>query len=241
MPEPTTSLLVSTAGATALVHTLIPDHWLPFVLVGRARGWEAEKVAAVSGLSAMIHAALSVVLGLAALWVGERWAAAWGERLETVGAVLLVAFGAAYALWAWRKRGHFHPGGWRLHRAAGVAECAAPAEAACPEHLHYHADEELIRERPLGWGALGLALVIGLNPCILILPLLVASAAHGTEVVVLTMAAYLVPTVLLMVGLSVAGVVIGGDLRLPWPARWMEVGSGLLVALVGLLYWALDH
>jgi len=38
-PFPT--LLLATAAATAAFHTLIPDHWLPFVLVGRARRWSA--------------------------------------------------------------------------------------------------------------------------------------------------------------------------------------------------------
>ena len=38
MPGAIPSLLLLTAAATAAFHTLIPDHWLPFVLVGRARG-----------------------------------------------------------------------------------------------------------------------------------------------------------------------------------------------------------
>ena len=38
MTEATGYVLVSTAALTALLHTLIPDHWLPFLLIGRARG-----------------------------------------------------------------------------------------------------------------------------------------------------------------------------------------------------------
>ena len=69
MFDSTVYMLLTTAGATALFHTLIPDHWLPFVLVGKARGWSVGTTALVSGFSALIHVALSVVLGLATLGI----------------------------------------------------------------------------------------------------------------------------------------------------------------------------
>ena len=104
------SLLLLTAATTAAIHTLIPDHWLPFVLVGRARGWSAQTTAMVSGFSAVVHTLLSIGLGLCALRLGVTAASVLGERLERGSGLLLIAFGAVYALWAWRKRGHFHPG-----------------------------------------------------------------------------------------------------------------------------------
>jgi len=44
--------LLTTAMATGLLHTLIPDHWLPFVLIGRAKNWSVRTTLAVSGLAA---------------------------------------------------------------------------------------------------------------------------------------------------------------------------------------------
>ena len=64
------ALLLVTAAATAAIHTLIPDHWLPFVLVGRARGWSAQTTAMVSGFSAVVHTLLSIGLGSAPLRLG---------------------------------------------------------------------------------------------------------------------------------------------------------------------------
>jgi sulfite exporter TauE/SafE len=232
------SLLLVTAAATAAFHTLIPDHWLPFVLVGRARGWSARTTAAVSGFSAVVHVALSAVLGLLAIGAGEIVAKAIGHQLERASGVLLVVFGAAYAIWAWRKGGHFHPGGALLHRAEATDACDGHEGPENPEHLHYHADEAWIRA---GKGALPLALVVGLNPCILVLPIMVATAERGAMTVAAVTFAYSATTVLFMVGLSVAGV--AGARRLPVPAiaRHMEAASGVLIALVGAAVLLLDH
>jgi nickel/cobalt exporter len=226
----TSSLLLVTAAATAAFHTLIPDHWLPFVLVGRARGWTARTTALVSGLSAVVHVALSAALGALAIGAGEVIASAVGHHLERASGVLLVLFGVAYATWAWRKGGHFHPGGALLHRAERTEGCDGHEGPGHPEHLHYHADEAWIRA---GKGALPLALVVGLNPCILVLPIMVATAERGAATVAGVTLAYSATTVLLMVGLSVAGVAGARRLPVPAAARHMEAASGVLIALVG--------
>ena len=82
MGDATTYALLTTAATTALLHTLIPDHWLPFVLIGRARGWSVSTVAFVSGLAGVIHVGLSVLLGIAAVWIGLTAMEAVGETLE---------------------------------------------------------------------------------------------------------------------------------------------------------------
>jgi ABC-type nickel/cobalt efflux system permease component RcnA len=229
-------MLFVTAAATAAFHTLIPDHWLPFVLVGRARGWTAGTTALVSGFSAVVHTALSVVLGIGALALGVGAARVVGQRLERASGILLVVFGAAYAVWAWRKGGHFHPGGALLHRHEAQPLCDGQEGPDNAEHLHYHADDRWIRA---GKGALSLALIVGLNPCVLVLPIMVAGAAQGAAVVALVTGAYCLTTVGLMVGLSVAGVVGARRIPVPAAARHMEAASGLLIAAAGCLFLAL--
>lgn len=238
MSDSTTYALLSTAAATSVLHTLIPDHWLPFVLIGRARGWATGTVALISGISALIHVLLSLLLGLLALAVGVTAVELVGQTLERVSGALLVVSGIAYMAWAWNKGGHFHPGGERLHAGNGASSCRGEEGPGHPEHLHYHADGELIRTRR-GWGALGLAAIVGLNPCVLVMPILLASAHRGSATVSLVALAYGLPTILLMVGLSVLGVRVGWRIRLPGVARNAEVVSGALIALLGLVVWFL--
>jgi len=234
--DATNYMLLGTAGATAVLHTLIPDHWLPFVLIGRARGWAPLTTAVISAVSAVIHVLLSIALGLLALGVGLKAAEAIGASLERGGAVLLVAFGVAYAVWAWRKGGHFHPGGALLHVDRGQG-CSGGEGPGNPDHLHYHADAELIRGRQ-GWGALGVALIVGLNPCILVLPLMLEAQSRAGILAVSL--AYGIPTVLIIVVLSAFGVAGGRRIRLPGMARHMEMASGLLIAALGLLIWLFE-
>ena len=231
-------VLLATAAATALLHTLIPDHWLPFVLVGRARRWSSATVALTAGLAAVIHAGLSVLLGLVAVWIGVATVDAIGETLERVGAALLVLFGLGYAIWAWSKGGHFHPGGSLLHRHDADGPCSGREGPGHPEHLHYHADGEIIGG---GWSALGLAVIVGINPCVLLLPIMLAGIPRGATTVTLVAVAYGIPSVAIMVGLSVLGVRIGWPVRLPWAARFAETGSGLLIAALGLAFWIWGH
>lgn len=233
MTDSTFTLLLGTAVLTAVFHTAIPDHWLPFVLVGRARNWSPGRTASVSGLSALIHVLLSVLLGLAGLWIGREIAQAVGRSLEHAGAPLLVVFGLAYAAWAWHKGGHFHPGGALFHRGRSGRECEGQEGPSHPEHLHYHADGGLI-PGGAGPGALALAVLVGMNPCILVLPILVQSASRGPVTVALVTGAYAVTTTALMVGLSVGGVVATRKIRLPGAARHMEAASGLLIAALGV-------
>jgi sulfite exporter TauE/SafE len=86
-----------------------------------------------------------------------------------------------------------------------------------------------------------LALVVGLNPCVLVLPILVATAEKGAATVMAVTLAYSATTVLLMVGLSVAGVAGARRLPVPAAARHMEAASGLLIALVGAAVLLIDR
>lgn len=232
-----TYLLFASTIGLALLHTLIPDHWLPFVLVGRSRGWSLRATAGLSSLAALVHVALSVALGWFAFTIGREAAERLGETLEHASALILVLFGVVYAVWSWRKQGHFHPGGRLLHRH-GEPEVCDGREGVHDEHLHYHADGEMIRGSSRA-GGLFLALIIGLNPCVLLVPMLLVSLRQGGGAMLLVIIAYGVTTSALMVGLSVVGVGWKRGFAPPGVSRYMEAASGLLIAVTGVVFWFL--
>ena len=238
MIDAATVPLVVTAAATALVHTAIPDHWLPFVLIGRARGWSAARTARITLLAGVLHLAVSFALAVLALGLGRAAVAALGETMEKATGPLLILFGVIYAAWSWRKGGHFHPGGALLHR--GDRACDGHEGDANDEHLHYHADQALIREGGR-FSATGLALLIGLNPCVLIVPVALSAAPLGGSAIIAVFVAYGAPALVLMAGLAALGATLTKRIRIPAAARHMEMISGLLIAVLGAVLWLLPH
>ena len=90
----------------ALLHTLIPSHWLCFVIVGRAHGWKTSKTLAVAGGAGLLHVVLTVAAGAA----GGAFVHRLGDvhRLEQIGAWTLIALGALYLLTHALHAGHHH-------------------------------------------------------------------------------------------------------------------------------------
>jgi hypothetical protein len=73
MHETTTLTTIAVLGfSVAFLHAAIPTHWLPFVLVGRARGWSWTRTIAVTLGAGLGHVALTSLLGLAIAWFGFK-------------------------------------------------------------------------------------------------------------------------------------------------------------------------
>src|SRR4029450_1635303 len=51
----TAVLLFLSSCTTAIIHALIPDHWLPFVLLSRVERWSERRGAAVPGRGGRLH------------------------------------------------------------------------------------------------------------------------------------------------------------------------------------------
>ena len=108
-------ILSGTAIFIAFLHTVIgPDHYLPFIMLGRANNWSSKKVAVISALCGVGHVVSSVILGAIGIIAGiairnlELFESYRGE----IASYLLIGFGLAYAVWglrrAYRNRPHSH-------------------------------------------------------------------------------------------------------------------------------------
>ncbi len=106
-------LLVSTL-TIGLVHSLAPDHWVPFVSIGRARKWSRTKLVWVTLLSGLAHVGSSIAIGCIGLALGfslARLDVFESQRAQVAG-LLLIGFGLAYGIWGLKrahKHGHHRP------------------------------------------------------------------------------------------------------------------------------------
>ncbi len=122
-------VLSITAASIGFFHTIFgPDHYLPFVVMGKARRWPIAKTGLITILCGIGHIMSSVILGFIGivLGVGVMRLEAFESFRGNIAAWALIGFGLAYFIWgirrAIRNKPHEHT---HVHGARG-------------DHLHKH-------------------------------------------------------------------------------------------------------
>jgi len=207
--EPLFSALCLAAMAVGSLHSLAPDHWLPFAAVARARDWSAVRTARVTFLCGFGHVTASVLLGLLGLALGVELMKSLGERMEAVAGLLLIGFGLLYALWGLR------------HRLA----------ARFHGHAHHHYDHVHDPSQVTAWS---LFLLFSADPCVAVVPLLFAAAPLGAARTLAIVVVYELATIGTMIALVVPARAGAQLLRFAWLDRWADAAAGVTVAAVGL-------
>ena len=234
MTDPATPLLVA-AVSIALVHTLIGvDHYLPFVVLGRARKWSLSKVASITALCGVGHVIGSIVLGFVGIGLGVAIGSL--EWIESIRGSLaswgLIAFGLTYMTWAFvRMR--------RRHRHTHVH---THADGSVHSHEHDHHAEHLHAHGAASMTFWSLFVVFALGPCEPLIPVLMAPAFEQNWWLVAQVAAlFSGATIATMVAMAVVGTL---GLRLA-PLKGVErygnvaagaaiAGSGLAIQVLGI-------
>ena len=221
----TAFLLFVSSCSTAIIHALIPDHWLPFVLISRVERWSEERAATLAGLAGALHVLVSLLAGGVAILVGSttvaNLAARTGRSLEFLGGLLLVVFGAAYGIWRHRREARSHQG---------------PDRPSADPQAHVHAHGHLLER----WyhGALtarALVLVIGMSPCALLIPILLAAGTESLLAVLVSALGFALCTIATMVGITVFAMRGMRRIDLPFFAHYGDLISGALVSAIGVV------
>ena len=205
-----TTLLLGTTASLAVVHALLGlDHSLPFVALGRARGWTLARTLLVTAVCGAGHVASSVAIGAVGVGLGIATdALLWLESARgELAAALLFGFGLAYAAWAV----------WRRVRARGRPRPEAAGGAISADVTPW-----------------ALFIVFVLGPCEPLIPLMVVPGVAGDWLVVAAVVGVFgLLTVAVMLAAVVAvhrGVGLIGAGRM---GRHADVAAGLVVAASG--------
>lgn len=204
MDESLFILLVS-AVSIGFFHTLLgPDHYLPFILLARARNWSNVKTITVTVLCGMGHVGSSIVLGLLGVFFG--WSLHNIELFESsrgnIAAWMLIIFGGVYLIWgllrAYRKKPHTH---WHHH-----------VDGKIHKHTHVHSGDHSHVHAKAGSKGITpwiLFLIFVFGPCEPLIPILIFPASEGSITgLILVIAAFSLSTLITMsavVYISVTG------------------------------------
>ncbi|MDP1581314.1 MAG: hypothetical protein Q8M02_13650 [Candidatus Didemnitutus sp.] len=222
-------LLGSTVGV-AVLHTLAgPDHYLPFIVMGKARNWPMRRAVWWTSVCGLGHVASSVLiaLGAVALGVGLERVEVIEEFRGNLAAWAMMAFGAVYCAWglkcAWRSRAHVHP---HAHESGEVHAHGHTHSAA---HLHAHGEGVGFNLTP--WI---LFTIFVLGPCEPMIPLVMYPAAAGHW---LSLVAVVAVFTLLTLGAMVGAVLLAARgirfLPLQKIERYTHALAGAMVLISG--------
>ena len=106
----TGAVLVGTVAVVGVLHTLVPDHWAPIVVIARQRRWSVQRTALAGAIAGLGHVTSTLALGVVFWVAGSAAAAQYGRAVSISSALALVGFGLWTAYGGW-KEARRQPGG----------------------------------------------------------------------------------------------------------------------------------
>jgi nickel/cobalt exporter len=226
MASASVPLLLGAAAAVAILHSILPDHWVPLAVVGRTQRWSLLRVARVSALASAGHVVASVVLAGIIAAIGLQFQ----RQLETqqghiVGAVLILT-GVGFLLWGLTGHGHNHDQGHNHAHAHGHEEGHTHTGQATP------ARQQTLARR---LAAIAVPFGVAASPDLTILPVALAASAVGRGAVVGVIGVFAALTMATFIGLTVLATLAGYQIKGEWLERHATTITAVVLIAIGVV------
>lgn len=225
------TILLSLAFTLGFIHTLVgPDHYLPFIVIAKARKWSINKSAWITFICGLGHVLSSVFLGFIGIALGLSL-----TKLKLIEATrgefaawLMITFGFLYFVAGLRNaiknkkhsHLHFHKDG-SFHRHEHTHRL---------EHAHAHEKKSYKELTPLI-----LFTIFIFGPCEVLIPMLMYPAANGSMLEVLLVALVFgittIATMMSIVLITLKGV---RNIRFKYFERYGNAIAGIIICSSGL-------
>lgn len=224
-------VITLTAASIGFFHTLLgPDHYLPFIVLGRSRNWSLIKTSCVTFLCGIGHIFSSIVLGIIGIVLGvsiNKLVSIESFR-GNLAAWLLIAFGLGYFIWgvlkALKNKPHKH---WHAH-----------GDLSSQIHKHPHNVEGVHIHKGKGTKNLSpwiLFLIFVFGPCEPLIPILMYPAAKSNILgLVLATVVFGIVTIVTMLGIVVLLSLGANLLPLGKLERYTHAIAGASILLCGI-------
>ncbi len=201
----TYSALIVATVSVAPIHSLAPDHWLPFVMIGKAQSWSKKRLALITFISGIGHVGSSIVLGGLGLLLGIASIKLGGVETTRghIGVYLLIAFGIVYGIWGLRHAKH-----------------------------HHHSSFDLSHRHAVTFWTLFAVFVLG--PCEPLIPLMFLGTSYGTTGIVTISAVFAAVTLVMMIAQSLLGYAGIELIKHRIAEQYSHAVAGGVIALTGI-------
>ncbi|MGZ4192766.1 MAG: hypothetical protein ACXVRW_09965 [Solirubrobacteraceae bacterium] len=252
----TTPALFAAAAGVGFGHAVLPDHWVPLAVLGRARRYPLSKIARLSGLAGMAHVLLSILLGALIIAVGLQFRHAVGSAQDTIIGCLLIATGVGFAVLQATGHGHSHDHDHDHDHGHGHGH----GQDHHPDHGQQHHDDrehhhgsgehndahhrghpraDLAERRGIrGLAAIMVPFGAAASPDLTILPVFLAATTAGVATAVGSVVIFGAVTIGTIVGLTLGAAHGGYQIRGEWLDRWGNAVTALVLVVIGALVLA---
>lgn len=250
------------AATVGIIHSILPDHWVPLAVVARTQHWSLARLARVTTLAAGGHVLTSVVLGGVVALIGLQFQ----KEIETqqghiVGGVLVIT-GVGFLIWGLTGHGHAHEHGaepavdqqsHQHQHPSGVTTMVGGSH----EHEHVHAGvrhshrhnhdafieaqaSRIVEHSSRGTFLSALAAIavpfgVAASPDLTFLPLGIAASAYGVGAVVAVLGVFAAVTMATFVGLTVVATAAGYQMRGEWLEDHANTITSIVLIAIGLV------
>jgi hypothetical protein len=209
------SLLIGAVGAVGVLHTMVPDHWVPISILARQRGWSKSETARAALQAGVGHVVSTLALGLLVWAAGVAVAPRLGIVIDKISSVALIGFGLWIAVSAWHEQQHRH-----THQH---------------NHEHEHGTSSDIADGRKGRAAL--LLIVGSSPMVEGIPAFLAAWKYGFGLIAFMAVIFAASTIATYILLCVSAAAGLRRFSLGALGRYGEFLSGLAIAIVGFIFW----
>lgn len=199
-------ILLASTLSIAFLHSLAPDHWMPFAVIGKAKKWSKVKLMIVTFISGIGHVGSSIIIGGIGIILGfslSSLKAVESNRGE-IGLWLLIGFGVAYMIWGIKK---------------------------AREYKHEHIDTSAINSKTVTLWTLFAVFVLG--PCEPLIPLMFLATDYGWYGILMTSLVFSAVTIFMMLAQSLLAYFGIQLIRHDIAERYSHAFAGFVIALTG--------
>jgi nickel/cobalt transporter (NicO) family protein len=249
MSVSTPALLVAAAGV-GFGHAVLPDHWAPLAVMGRARKYSASRVTRISAAAAIAHVMVSLVLGAIIVLIGSQFRSSITHIENALVGGILIATGVAFAVLELTGRGHHHGPGGHTHDHGEHSHVHDDHLHGNGEHHSSHGDyaahhssaekvppdsQTARADAPASLLAAMIPFGAAASPDLTILPVFLAAAAAGTSAAVGSLLVFAAVTIGTIVTLTLVAFSTGHLVRGEWIDRWGNIVTAGVLVVIGLL------
>lgn len=229
-------LLIGAVATVGVLHTIVPDHWVPITLIARQRGWTKAQTFRASIKAGTGHVLSTLAIALVVWLAGVAFAQRFGHYVDTASSIALIGFGGWIAISSLIEmhgnsdHGHNHSHGHAHSRQSASSNHAHDHGALLHgQHDHEHGQH--------GSSRTALILILGSSPMVEGIPAFFAAGKYGIGLIAIMSLVFALATIGTYAILSVYSTVGLQRMSFGPLERYGEVLSGAFIALVGAVFW----